>query len=259
MYVSQKERYVENKDKLYSVIWGQCSDSIQSSLQSKHTFSRIDESRDCLELLKEIKGIMYNFESQQYPVVSMHQVLQKYFNTKQGKFESLTEYYKRFKTTVDILEHYGANVWYHPSLIVKEFHNDGHIHATKNSIHEDRVLYERYATIVKNKSIAYTFLRGAQRERYGNILFELRSQYSRDINKYPADLNQALRLLSTHERKSKKEPEKEKQQPKQKEEENEYTEEMEEMAFVQSTKSKMPECFFVEVHIILVPARINTK
>ena len=35
MYVSRRERYVENKDKLYSVIWGQCSDTIQSKLQSK--------------------------------------------------------------------------------------------------------------------------------------------------------------------------------------------------------------------------------
>ena len=71
MYVSRRERYMENKDKLYSVIWGQCSDTIQSKLQGKSTFNHIDESRDCIMLLKEIKGIMYNFESQQYPAMSI--------------------------------------------------------------------------------------------------------------------------------------------------------------------------------------------
>ena len=77
MYVSRRERYMENKDKLYSVIWGQCSDTIQSKLQSKSTFNDINESRNCILLLKEIKGIMYNFESQQYPVISMDQAFVK--------------------------------------------------------------------------------------------------------------------------------------------------------------------------------------
>ena len=179
MYVSRKERYVENKDKLYSVVWGQCSDTIQSKLQSKPTFSNIDESRDCLLLLKEIKGVMFNFESQQYPKMSMHKVSQKYFNTKQGKFEGLTEYYKRFKTTVEILEHYGANIWYHPSLILKEYKEDDHENIRINTIHDDRTLDKKYGKVVKNRAIAFAFLKGAQKERYGNLIYNLKSQYSR--------------------------------------------------------------------------------
>ena len=42
-YVAQMEKYSENKHKLYSVIWGQCSDSMQSKLQNKDNFVRIDE------------------------------------------------------------------------------------------------------------------------------------------------------------------------------------------------------------------------
>ena len=44
MYVSHREKYLENKDKLYSVIWGQSSDTIQSKLQSKSTFQHIDDN-----------------------------------------------------------------------------------------------------------------------------------------------------------------------------------------------------------------------
>ena len=151
MYVSRRERYMENKDKLYSVIWGQCSDTIQSKLQSKSTFNDIDESRDCIMLLKEIKGIMYNFESQQYPVMSMDQTSVKYFTTRQGKFETLTEYYKRFKTNIEILEHYGANIWYHPSLILKEYKQDGHNDTTIDNISDNNVLFKKYGDIVKKK------------------------------------------------------------------------------------------------------------
>ena len=243
MYVSRKERYVENKDKLYSVIWGQCSDSIQSKLQSKPTFHNIDESRDCLRLLKEIKGIMFNYESQQYPIISMHMAALKYFTTKQGKFEGLTEYYKRFKTTVEILEHYGANIWYHPSLILKEYEDDGHEDVTINTIHHDRALYEKYGKVVKNRAIAFAFLKGAQNDRYGKLTYDLKSQYSMENNNYPVDLNQAFRLLSTHERKTKREHNEEKK-PSSKGNEDEANEEKEEMAFVQSSKTKVPECFF---------------
>ena len=172
MYVSRKERYMENKDELYSVIWGQCSDTIQSKLQSKSTFSDIDKSRDYILLLKEIKGIMYNFESQQYPIMSMDQASVKYFTTKQGQFETLAEYYKRFKTNIEILEHYGANIWYHPSLILKEYRKDGHNNVTINSISNDRSLFKKYGDIVKNRAIAYAFLRGAQRDRYGNLIYD---------------------------------------------------------------------------------------
>ena len=148
---------------------------------------------------------MFNFESQQYPKMSMHQVSQKYFNTKQGRFEGLTEYYKRFKTTVEILEHCGANIRSHPSLILKEYKEDGHMDMTINNISNDKILYEKYGKVVKNRAIAFAFLKGAQKDRYGNLIYDLKSQYSRQVNHYPTDLNQAFRLLSTRKRKLKKE------------------------------------------------------
>ena len=103
MYVMRKNRYQENKEKLYSVIRGQCSDAMQSKLQSKSRFAEMDEERDCLKLLNEIKAVMFNFETQQYPDMSMHLACQKYFNFKQMKYKSVTDYYKRFKTTIKVL------------------------------------------------------------------------------------------------------------------------------------------------------------
>ena len=67
---------------------------------------------------------MFNFESQQYLIISMYHATQKYINAKQGKMESLTDYYKRFKLIVEVLEHYGADIWSHPSLFVKKYHKD---------------------------------------------------------------------------------------------------------------------------------------
>ncbi len=80
---------------------------MQSKLQSNTLFHTIDEQRSCLLLLKEIKGVMFNFDAQQFPIMSMSIAAQKYYNIKQGRYESLTAYYKRFKTCVEVLDHYG--------------------------------------------------------------------------------------------------------------------------------------------------------
>ena len=142
-YVNWRNRYQENKEKLYEIIWGQCSDSMQSKLQSRNNFNHIDEKRDCLELLREIKGMMFNFESQQNSIFSMHLACQKYFNMKQGKYESLSDYYKRFCTVLDVLEHYGANVWAHPSLIVNKYKRDGNMDITNNNIYSDMSTFKK--------------------------------------------------------------------------------------------------------------------
>ena len=52
VFVMRKNGYQENKEKLYSVIWGQCSNAIQPRLQSKTRFTDMDKERDCLKLSK---------------------------------------------------------------------------------------------------------------------------------------------------------------------------------------------------------------
>ena len=51
--------------------------------------------------------------------------------------------------------------------------------------------------------MAYAFLKGSLHNQYGNLMYDLKSQYSRQINQYPQDLSTALNLLSTHQKRSK--------------------------------------------------------
>ena len=247
-FVTRKQKYDENKDKLYAVIWGQCSENMQSKLQSNTSFQAIDEHRSCLLLLKEIKGVMFNFESQQYPIMSMSMAAQKYYNIKQGRHESLTAYYKRFKTCVEVLEHYGASEWSHPSLILNEYRKDNDTNMTIDRIYDDATKFKNYLKIVKGKSTAFMLLKGARKERFGTLIYDLKSQYARDVDHYPTDLNQALQLLSTHEEKTNTNDDTDKSSNTSKKEKNkESTDnaETEEVAFVQSSsKGKTPECFF---------------
>ena len=148
-YMSRKDQYEENKEKLYSIIWDQCIDVMQSKLQNKTTFQEIDKEIQCLNLLKKTKGVIFSFKSQQFLIMFMHIAYQKYFNSTQGKNESLNLHYKRSKTTVDVLEHYDANVCHHPGLILKRFHKDGGMNITLENMQLHREQYEEYGEEIK--------------------------------------------------------------------------------------------------------------
>ena len=144
------------------------------------------------------------------------------------------------------LEHYGADIWSHPRLILLEYQKEGHRNVTIDGIYRDQALFRKYKTIVKNRAMAFAFIRGAQRDQYGTLIYDLKRQYAREVNHYTENLNVALCLLSTHEkRKRPKEKNKEKEKRDDNNECNHDNEnDNEEMVFVQKSQ-KVPECFFL--------------
>ena len=168
---------------------------------------------------------------------------QKFYNIKQGKYEELTDYHKRFKTIIDVLDHYGVNIWSHPSLIIQEFKANGDLNISEENIYHNMEEFNKHKSTIKNKAIAFVFLKGALRDRYGNLAYDIKSQYAREINQYPKTLNQAFRLLSTHEKKNKEQKYENIKQDKDNDNDDKSQDNNEDMAFLQNTKNKQPECF----------------
>jgi len=71
-YVKQDTTKKENLKTAYSLIWGQCSDPMRQRLVSANTFSQIASHGDAIELLKLIKSITYNYQSQKYLPRAIH-------------------------------------------------------------------------------------------------------------------------------------------------------------------------------------------
>ena len=191
----------------------------------------------------------------------MHLACQKFYNIKHGNYEESTDYHKRFKTIVDVLDHYRANIWAHPSLIMQEYRDTGNIDISEENIYNNMKEFNKHKLSIKNKFIAFAFLKGAQRDMYGNLAFHLRSQYAREINQYPKTLNQALRLLSTHEDEKKERQNDSNRQDKDNGDEEKSQEDNEEMAFIQNTNRKLPECFLCggEHYVTTCPYRNQFK
>ena len=59
-YVKQTSRLHENIKHLWALVWGQCSNTIRTRLQSLDTYEDMHAASDSLQLLIAIKDLMFN-------------------------------------------------------------------------------------------------------------------------------------------------------------------------------------------------------
>ncbi len=60
-YVKQKSYLIDNIKRLYSLVWGQCTEVMRQRLEGLNDFSTMNNERDGLGLLKAIRDIVYNY------------------------------------------------------------------------------------------------------------------------------------------------------------------------------------------------------
>ena len=108
-YVKQHSRLHENIKRLWALVWGQCSDTIRTRLQSLETYEDMRAASDGLQLLIAIKDLMFNIQEQKYVPLSIHLAKRQFFLLSQG-WNTVGEYYEQFKNQTDILNHIGAGI-----------------------------------------------------------------------------------------------------------------------------------------------------
>jgi hypothetical protein len=208
MFVKKKwekevERYLERVNELdsnlrhiFAVIYGQCSYSMQTKLISSTHFEAMKKKSDCGWLLKEIKGVMNQFESSRLIHVSLDIALQNYYTYYQGGSQSLHNFYKTFVSQVDVLEHYGADIG-----VDRAFLEAARL-TTKgpdlSSTDYDSMLIaheENLAKIARKKAIAVSFLRRVSRHKYGQLWNDLQNSYARGNDDFPNTIVEAYDML----------------------------------------------------------------
>ena len=110
IYVERLTTLDNNLHTMFTVIWGQCSNMMQTKLKALPEYDTKAKEKDCVWLLKEIKGIMNHFDGSKYIYVSLDDATEEYYRYRQGNSQPLDSYYKTFKAHVEVLEHYRANV-----------------------------------------------------------------------------------------------------------------------------------------------------
>jgi hypothetical protein len=71
-HVRKKSYLKENLKTLYSLIWGQCTDVMRARIKALDKHNNMSNTGDPIALLKAIKALVYNFQSQKYRPLAIH-------------------------------------------------------------------------------------------------------------------------------------------------------------------------------------------
>ena len=104
-YTKRLKQLDDNLHATYAIVYGQCSKTMKSKLQSLTDYETMHERCDCPWLLNSIKSIMYTFEGQGFVFDTMDSARTSMVTTKQQPNQSLSEFYSHFKSTIEAFEH----------------------------------------------------------------------------------------------------------------------------------------------------------
>jgi hypothetical protein len=192
-FVKQKAHYSENVKTIYSLILGQCTEAMRAKLESKASYMGIATSSDGIELLKEIKSVMYNFQSQKYGPMALHESKKRLYLLAQDKHTTAQVYLERFRNSIEVIEHCGGSIGTDTGLVDEVLTTAQPTALTRTSATEDELrLAEQYT---KERYLACAFLMGSDRHRYGKLVEDLENDFTQGRDNYPKTLVDAYNLL----------------------------------------------------------------
>ena len=117
MEVYQKEvkSYMHNKEllqasmmRIYSVIYGKCSDGICAKIETMSNHKTIANNGDTIGLLKNINSVMANFQTSRKSVQSIMNCKKTLLAYRQGRDQTIPDYHKQFKDLIGVIEYNGG-------------------------------------------------------------------------------------------------------------------------------------------------------
>jgi hypothetical protein len=79
-YILRKSTLIENIKTTYSIIRGQCTEAMRQRIEAAPSFSSASTTGNAIELLKIIRNISFDFESQQYFPHALYEAHKRFYN-----------------------------------------------------------------------------------------------------------------------------------------------------------------------------------
>jgi len=109
LHVKRDMTLEEGVQKLYSVVWGQCTDAMQARLEGIKDHAAVATSMNGIALLKEIKSVAFQFQNQKYQPVSLHMAMRRFYLMSQGNVNN-HDYLEKFNNNVELIEENGGEL-----------------------------------------------------------------------------------------------------------------------------------------------------
>ena len=176
---------------LHNIVRGQCSNLMQNKIKASEKYEERDTNGDVTWLLTEIRSISHQLEANVSLYDSVDEAKKAYYSYKQAPEDSNATHLKNYKTNVDVVKHFGSDLFNDEALITYEQNKDK---TEGKAIDSD----EKYAERVRDKMMGVALLKRADEERYAELKLSIRDQFAFGIDVYPKTLNGAYDLLENH-------------------------------------------------------------
>ena len=190
---SKRRRLIQNNtNKVFAVIWGQCSPGLRAELKGHTEFESKQTFRDASWLLQELKKSTAGLSRNTNIYVAMHTVMSALYQVKQRPDETLEQYHLRFKSAVETVKLSHGSIATHRCLIDHE--NDGD-RVTETFDGDRALLSTDVLTIVEENYLAIAFLLGSDQHRYSGLITDLSNRCLTGTDDYPVDVPTAYAFL----------------------------------------------------------------
>jgi hypothetical protein len=189
-YVKRDVRLTENCKKLYSLILRQCTEYMKSKLESLLDYDVFNDTVDVVALIKAIKGLTYQFESQRYHSQALHKAIRRFYRFYQTKDMSNAMFLENFQTLVTVVEDYGGTIGTDPKGAKAELIKEG-INVDNASDASKRKAMET----TMNRYLAMAMLTAADVAQYSRLLEYLDNDYTKGNDNYPRTVTESYNLI----------------------------------------------------------------
>jgi hypothetical protein len=180
----------ENRNKVYSLVWQQCTESMHAKIKSNKDYKDIEEALDGIRLLKIIKLICFNIEDEKYAPQKVHESKAAFYALKQGR-DTDQVYQTKFLNTVQVIEQCGASLGEDPMIRTLVCKDLDYSPTTTDATEKAEI-----TKTVRDYTLGTAFILGADPERYSSMLRGLKNASLAGRDEWPKNVTEAYNYLS---------------------------------------------------------------
>ena len=181
---------LENRQKLFSLVWQQCTESMHAKIKAHRDYQSIEQKLNGIELLRIIKLICFNIEDEKYIPQKVHETKAAFYQLKQGK-DTDQAYQIRFLNTVQVIEQCGASLGEDPmtrAMVCKDL--------KYNAKTTDVAELAEISKTVRDYTLGVALILGADPERYSSMIRGLKNASLAGRDEWPKNVTEAYNYLS---------------------------------------------------------------
>ena len=179
-YVKDLKTMKSNLKKMYNLVYGNCTDSVQTMLKAENDFEVKSKVFDYKWIFLKVKLIVSGLDTKVNLRVSLHTAISNYMLMKQFQYESNDAYLTRFKSMVQTLKIAGCeHILVSTKIMGKEIKD-----ITNAEINDE-----------KEQFMAACYILRSDDNRFKRLLEDLKRSANLGRDEYPKTLTEAFNLL----------------------------------------------------------------